>query len=122
MKKIILLIAFMMFTSGTLFAAVDQDGRSTSGPVARSGMVFNRGVWNIVGLPIEISSTMIRESDIHHWLWPITSLPRSVHHVFVRATSGVNDIFFEPVAVMFTNDVSPMTEPMGLPTYPWQRE
>jgi opacity protein-like surface antigen len=119
MKKIIMILSLVVLIAPAAFAA-DVDGRTGSGTLGRAGNAFGRGLLNVVGFPFEISSTMIRETETHSWLWPITGLPRLGNNIFVRAASTVNDLFFLPLSAPFSNDVSPLTEPMGLPEYPWQ--
>lgn len=118
MKKWIGIILLSMILVSPAYAY--EDGRTERGPLARSGMVFLRGLGNIAGIPMEISSTLIRETEMHSRLWPVTYAPRLVTNIFMRATSAVNDVLLLPWIVPFTDDISPWTEPMGLPTYPWQ--
>ncbi len=111
----------ILFSSASL-AQASEDGRTTKGGFAREGIVLGRGVLNILGAPFELIRTPAAELSTHKWLWPVTSIPRSITNVIARATSGVNDILIDPFVVPFTNDISPLTEPMGLPEYVWSRD
>jgi len=75
---------------------------------------------NIVGMPAEIPRTFIHEAKEHPWVSPFTGSLRLVNNIFLRTTSAVNDIAFFPLIAPFTDDLSPLTEPMGMPEYPWQ--
>lgn len=118
MKKTAIALVLLLVVTPVAFAY--EDGRTEKGPMARSGTVFMRGVGNILGMPMELSSTLVRETEMHSRLWPVTYAPRLVQNIFLRAASGVNDAFFLPWVVPFTDDISPWTEPMGLTDYPWQ--
>ena len=118
MKKFSLLLSFFLIASSAAHASVD--GRTTRGPVARPLMMMSRGLMNVAGFPAEISSTVVREIEIHEKSWPVFYPLRLVTNVFVRLSSGINDVLFMPFIVPFTDDISPITEPMGLPEYPWQ--
>ena len=119
MKKII--FGLILFLSCISLAQASEDGRTTKGGFVREGMVLGRGVLNILGSPFELIRTPATEPSTHKWLWPVTSIPRSVTNFIVRATSGVNDILVYPFVAPFTNDISPLTEPMDLPEYVWSR-
>lgn len=118
MKKIAIILGLLCLTQ-PVFGA-DVDGRTEKGGLGRAATVMTRGLLNVVGVPFEIPATMARETESHSKLWPITGIPRSINNIFIRAASGVNDFFFMPFSTAFSNDISPMTEPMGLPDYPWQ--
>ncbi len=120
MKKLILAILFLFLASSSLYASLD--GRTDKGPMARVGMVMGRGLLNVVGLPTEFVFTPANELSIHPKAWPLTVIPKTVTAVIFRVTSAFNDIFFFPWTAPFTDDLSPWTEPMGLPEYPWGRE
>lgn len=98
-------------------------GRVEESPLKRTGIVVQRGLLNLVGSPVEIYSTAVRERKNHHWIWPVSFVPRTITNVVVRAASVVNDVLISPFFVApFTTDIRPITEPMGLPDYPWQVE
>lgn len=121
MKKVIIMTALFL---GVLPISIEAsvDGRTTRGPLARLGMVEGRGLLNLLGSPAELCSTARREMELHPRLWPVTYLPRFFANAVLRVTSGVADIAFYPWVVPFTDDISPWTEPYGLPVYPWQKE
>ena len=122
MKKYLLLTALLLIHSSSLYA-LDPEGRTTHGPLVRPWMVVGRGVVNIAGLPFEIPLTIAREADMHSRLWPISFFPRTLNNIFIRSASAANDIFFGSVwQAPYTDDLSPLTESMGLPEYPWQFE
>ena len=118
MKKIAIILGFLCIATPAFGS--DVDGRTEKGVLARTGSVMTRGLLNVVGAPLEIPTTFMRETEDHSRLWPLTGIPRSINNIFIRAASGVNDFFFMPFSTAFSNDISPMTEPMGLPDYPWQ--
>ena len=120
MKRMVLFL--VLFLSCVSLAQAGEDGRTSKGAWAREGIVLGRGVLNILGMPFELIRTPAVEPSTHQWLWPITSIPRSITNVIARATSGVNDLLIYPFVVPFTNDISPLTEPMGLPEYVWSRD
>ena len=119
MKKTAFILAFLFTATGPAMA-LDQDGRTTMGPLARVGYVMMRGAANAAGSPFEISGTLTREYRMHSRLWPLTWTPRFLRNLAIRLTSIVNDIFFSPFVAPFTNDLSPFTEAFDLPEYPWQ--
>lgn len=122
MKKINLVILLLLICSPLYALNLDEDGRTTKPPLARPFMVIWRGVVNLLALPMEIPLTLAREGDMHPKIWPITYVPRLLTNVITRTFSAANDLFFFPWATPFTDDLSPWTEPMGLPMYPWQYE
>ncbi|MBI3316606.1 MAG: hypothetical protein HYZ85_01200 [Candidatus Omnitrophica bacterium] len=122
MKKSCLIFLIIIFLLPSIVFALDEDGRTTQSPLTRPWMLMGRGVVNIVGLPMEIPLTLAREGDKHSWLWPVSFPPRLVTNIITRSASAVNDFFFFPWVASFTDDLSPWTEPMGLPEYPWQFE
>ena len=118
MKKMILLGIFIFLGAMPLRASVD--GRTEHNGFVREGMVLGRGIVNLGGAPLEVPMTLAREIRLHHWLWPTTYLGRFSTNLVTRLTSGINDIVCMPWIVPFTNDISPITEGMELPNYPWQ--
>lgn len=119
MKKAALCLVFMLTLSASAYAL--EDGRTTHGVLAREGIVLGRGVLNLFGFPFELIRTPIAEPSTHKWVWPVTSIPRSITNALARASSAVNDIIVYPFVVPFTDDLSPITEPMGLPKYVWSK-
>ncbi len=117
MKKAFFLILFLMISSHVY--AFTDDGRTTHGPFTRLLIVEGRGIASLAASPLELIGTGVREAEAHPRVWPITYVPRFLTNFVARLISGVNDIVFYPFQVPFTDDLSPMTEPMGLPDYPW---
>ena len=121
-----LFLIFLMVAMSPETAAADggkavvANGRSEHGPLVRIAKVEGRGLLNIVGLPAEIFRTGVEEARHHHWLWPFTYVPRLLTYTIIRVTSAAYDIVFMPFVAPFTADLSPLTEPMDLPEYPWQ--
>lgn len=91
-------------------------------PLKRVGYVFSRGIVNVVTSPLELIRTYRYERNIHKYVWPATAFPRSVTNGMVRGMSGLTDIAFMPFVVPWTEDASPIAEPMGLPEFVWQGE
>lgn len=112
------LVVLSLIFSGNLYAY--ETGRTTMGPGKRVLTAEGRGLLNLVGLPLEVIRTPIAEARRHKRIWPITFLPRMITNIFARATSSVQDIVIAPFVLPFSNDMTPLTEPMGLPDYPWQ--
>jgi hypothetical protein len=119
MRKMVLGLVFMLSLSSAAYAL--EDGRTTHGVLAREGIVLGRGILNIIGTPLELIRTPIAEWGIHKWVWPVTFIPRAATNAITRASSAVNDIVVYPWMVPFTDDLSPITESMGLPEYAWSR-
>lgn len=117
MKKIILTVLFLLAAGSSLYASTD--GRTDKGTLGRVGVVMGRGLINLVGLPTEFFFTPAEEIKNHPKAWPLTFIPKTVTNIIFRAASAGSDIVFFPWIVPFTDDISPMTEPMGLPDYPW---
>lgn len=118
MKKIVLgLMLFLL--SGNLSYASSQDGRTDHNVFVREGIVLGRGLLNVVGTAVEVIATPVREHQIHSKIWPISGLIRIPTNVFTRAASAVNDLVVYPFMVPFTDDLTPLTEPMGIPEYAW---
>ena len=120
MKKKILIFILWMGCCGALQAST-TDGRTEHGPFVRPFMVIGRGLGNLAGIAVEPFATLGREFEMHHWEWPVTYPLRLINNILVRASSAVVDIAINPWIVPFTDDISPLTEPMGLPNYPWQK-
>ena len=121
MKKTIISGLIGLFVVTPLLEA-SVDGRTDHSPYVRPLIVTTRGVVNVVEMPCEIWQTARREKEIHSRLWPVTYLPRLIGNIFLRASSAVNDGLFFPWITPFTDDLSPWTEPFGLPEYPCQVE
>ena len=120
MRKIIFLALCLLTLTASAFA--DQDGRTERGVLSRMAIVEGRGFGNVIGLPLEIFRTLKIEIGMHSRLWPVTYAPRLVTNLAIRASSILHDIVFLPVESIWTDDLSPWTEPMGLTDYPWQFE
>ena len=84
--------------------------------------VFGRGVTNFSLVPLEIGTTLVRETQMHSRLWPATYIPRLASNLIFRWASAGNDMFLLPWIAPFTDDTSPWTAGIGLPKYPWQVE
>lgn len=120
MKKI--WIAAVLVTLMTAPAQAYDTGRSEDSFLKRWLSVEARGFVNLVSTPFELVRTPVVEARSRKWIWPVSSVPRFITNVFARATSSVYDIAFSPFVQPFTNDVTPLTEPLGLPDYAWQFE
>lgn len=119
MKRFVLMLLLCLTVASPLYADY-ADGRSERGPLGRVMEVEGRGLLNAVGLPFEITGTFVSEVRTHHWLFPATYPPRVLQNFILRTASIINDIFIYPWIALGTDDISPWTEPMGLPEYPWQ--
>lgn len=119
MKKICLLLSFFLVLSSQAHAA-SADGRTTHGPFVRLLIVEGRGLSNLGFWVLEFPRTGISEVRMHKWAWPLTYFPKVILHLGVRLASSVNDILLYPWVVPFTDDLSPWTEAIGIPDYPWQ--
>ncbi|HXV27390.1 MAG TPA: hypothetical protein VD913_00345 [bacterium] len=118
MRKLLTFFIFLSVAS-PLFAAVD--GQTDHGPLTRIAIVEGRGLTNLLALPlVDLPRTVGSEVRMHHWLWPVSVIPRIATHLVIRVTSSFYDIAVYPWKAPFSNDISPITEPMGLPEYPWQ--
>ena len=120
MKKIVLLVVLSLFLCVPAQAAVD--GHTSAGPWTREAMVISRGLINLATLPLEIPRSFNQEKEWHTKLWPVTGLPRAFDNIFMRWASSLHDILIFPWVVPYTDDLSPLTEPMGLPEYPWEKD
>ena len=118
MKHAGLILALFLLISASAAEASYQQYR----PVDKGGnpfKVFGRGVVNLVGTPLELGTGLVRETEMHSRLWPVTYPPRMIHNLFYRTFSAANDVFILPWVAPFTKDTEPWTEGMGLPKYPW---
>ena len=120
MKRIPALLLILILLAPSAHA-VDTDGRTNKGVLAREGMVMGRGLLCLLSLPYEPVRTTIAETEIHPRLWLFTFLPRAVLNTFVRVISGGHDVLIFPFYVPFTNDLSPWTQAYDLPDYAWQK-
>ena len=119
MRKTLLGLVLLISLCSVAYAS--EDGRTKHNGFVRELMVLDRGVLNVIGTPLEIIRTPIAEWDTHHWLFPITSIPRTLTNAVIRASSAGNDIIVSPFVVPFTDDISPLTESFDLPEYVWSR-
>lgn len=119
MKKIILVFSLLCVMTPVLYASYD-DGRTERGGLARIGMVEGRGLLNVIGLPLELPYTAVNEVRVHKLGGPVTFLPQFLLNVVARSVSAFNDMICFPWVAPFTDDLSPLTEGMGLTEYPWQ--
>ena len=120
MKRILILLSVFLILSGSVQAT--EEYRTEKGTFSKQVAVMGRGIINVLGMPMEFATTFIRERETYNRLWPVTYPFRAATNVLYRITSAVNDVFIYPWAVPFTNDITPWTEAMGLPEYPWQIE
>ncbi len=120
MKKTAALIIVSFLILSPVYAS-GEDGYSTRGPLVRAAGVEGRGILNLAGLLFEIPRTWAEETKLHSRLWPVTYVPRLLTNILIRGTSAIYDVFLKPWPALFTEDLSPLTEPMGLPEYPWKR-
>lgn len=119
MKRSLLLLIVLFFAFANPARAAYEEYKienKTDNPAK----VFGRGLLNLVGLPLEISSTTVREVQMHPRLWPVTFLPRTVMNIFNRTVSGIHDLMIHPWYAAWSDDTSPWTDGLGLPRYPWQ--
>lgn len=119
-KAFALLVLLASFSCPAL--ALPLDGRTDKGPVSRVGYVMARGLVNLATLPLEIPRTVRQEIEWHKYLWLISVWPRAIFNTWNRGFSAVTDLAFMPWIMPFTNDLSPLTEHIDLPEYPWQKE
>jgi hypothetical protein len=120
MRKAALCLILILTLTSSAYAL--EDGRTTHGVLAREGIVMGRGVLNLLGFPFELIRTPIAETQVHKWVWPVTFIPRAITNVIARASSATHDLLVYPWLVPFTDDLSPITEPLGLPTYVWGKQ
>ncbi len=119
MLKKIFLSLFVLLLFSTQGHAYDLD-HSEKNYFKRVFLAEVRGVANILASPAELIRTPVAEGKYHKYFWPVTSFPRAFTNILTRITSGVYDVAFSPIFHMFSNDMTPITHPMGLPDYPWQ--
>lgn len=119
MKKFWILVLFLLLVSD--LHAAEVEGQTTHGPLTRIAIVETRGISNFAAIPlVDFPRTVATEVRMHHWLWPVTFIPRFITNTLIRVASSVYDVAFYPWMAPFTDDISPITEPMGLPEYPWR--
>ena len=116
-----LALLILITTTSSLQASTQYlaDGRTDKGPLTRIGIVMGRGALNFLGLPTEFFFSPAREVKQHPKAWPLTFIPKTVTNIIYRAASAGGDVIFFPWIVPFTDDLSPLTEAMGLSEYPW---
>ena len=115
-----LFVLIFLFASA---ASASVDGRvPNSTAQERFKIVLFRGLLNLVGLPLELKRTAVLEKKIYPKAWSFTVVPRMLTNVFFRSASAANDTLFFPWCTLFTDDLSPWTEAMGLPEYPWEKD
>lgn len=122
MKKILcfLIVLFILLPAAPHSLQAYDTRRTDKGVFARILQAEKRGWLNWIGVPAEIVRTPVAQSKSHRWTWPVTMVPSLVTNVFIRLTSGLYDVVASPLVLPFTNDMTPLTEAMGLPDYPWQ--
>lgn len=120
MKKISALIFLFSFfiSSNAVFAEVTPN-LSTGKKILT---VEGRGWVNLVTSPLELLTSSLREFKKRKYLGVITFAPQTATNFFYRVTSFVNDILLYPCVVPFTDNITPWTEYIGIPEYPWQME
>lgn len=119
MKKIHIFIALMTFGMiHPAFAAVDATGRTEDGAFKRVGVVMARGLEGFGGLfPCDVPRIVKQEVQTQKYFSPITVIPQVVMGAAARSISSFHDIFFAPMIVPFTDDISPITEAFDMPDY-----
>ena len=120
MKKRWLILFLCLFFPSAAYAAYEEYYPLSE--KQNSFQVMERGLGNIGGMPFEISSTLVREYQMHRHAWPITYPLRLTTNSFYRMFSGINDTLLLPFAAPFLDDTPPLTKGLGLPTYPWNVE
>lgn len=120
LKKTACCSVFMLLFFLTATAQAYDTGRSEKGYFGRLGAVESRGFMNVLGMPVELYRTPAVEAKNHRWLWPVTFAPRLITNVVTRTVSAAYDIAFYPFGLPFSDDLSPLTDYLGLPEYPWQ--
>ena len=119
MKKLVMLgVVLSLFAVPAAYAY--DTGRSEDGYFTRCMKIEGRGFLNLLSIPAELVRTPVVEARAHKWVWPVTSVPRFFSNLVSRIVSGAYDIVFSPFIQPFTNEITPLTDPMGLPDYGWQ--
>jgi hypothetical protein len=116
-KNRVLLFAAACFIFTNTAWAQSSNQLSTENKIK---IVEKRGWKNLLALPMEISSSTVREKRDHPKAWPVTVFPTTVTNCVYRMVSATNDILLHPFVVPFTNNIVPWTDSLGLPEYPWQ--
>ncbi len=119
-KRFLWLVIFWMAASLPAWAAYENFHPADEKQNALE--VSGRGFANLVGMPAEIVTTMMRETTIHPHAWPVSYAPRLITNVLIRSFSGLNDAVIFPWVAPFADDTSSWATGMGLPEYPWQAE
>ncbi len=113
----------LILAAPALALEVDESGRTEAGPLNRSAYVLARGVTGVATIPCDIYRTGRTEIQSHRWLWPFTMLPRQFTNIVARTASSAHDFFIAPWAIApYTDDITPMSEGLGLPDFPCQRQ
>jgi hypothetical protein len=81
-----------------------------------------RGFVNLLSSPSELVASSLREFKRRKLIGVITFVPQSGSNFIYRVVSAVNDILLHPCTAPFTDNITPWTEYMGLPEYPWRTE
>lgn len=115
------LFVLIFLHSTAVLASADGRVKGTTA-FERSRMVLSRGLTNMGSLSLELKRTAILEKENHTKVWPVSAPPRMLTNLFFRMASATHDTFFFPWYAPFTNDLSPWTEAMGLPEYPWEED
>lgn len=117
MKKTVFFSLIMLLTAPA-FAALDETGRTTDGPLKRTGYVIERGIEGLVGaIPCDIPKITVKEFQENKWVAPVSVLPRILTLIPARVVSSIHDIAVMPLMVPFTNDLSPVTEAFEMPEF-----
>jgi len=119
MKKIqFVLILFICVTLVPQWAFAKRE--NSGNYFQKVGEVQGRALMSGLSFPSEVVLTPAREIKKHPKAWPFTVLPRMMMNMGVRITSAAYDAFFYPFVAPFTDDVTPLTENMGLKDYAHQ--
>lgn len=123
MKKFIALfvIGLIFFMAGLSVLGASEVVKKQNA-VLQVLQVEGRGVTNVVTSPGEFIRTLGSERELHHWVWPISYIPRAFLNMAVRLVSGVNDVAILPWYMIPAKDTSPLTKHYDLPNYCWKKE
>lgn len=116
-RVLISLTVIMSFLAGPLFAY--DTHRTDEGAFRRILSAETRGFLNLISTPLEVVRTPYAEARRHKWIWPLTMIPRTISNILIRTASSVQDIVISPISLSFSNDMTPLTYPLGLPDYAW---
>ncbi len=120
MRKTILCIFILGLFSISPFSRAYAASEMSTGE--KINTVEIRGFVNLLSSPAELVASSLREFKRRKLIGVITFVPQSSSNFIYRVVSAVNDILLHPCTAPFTDSITPWTEYMGLPEYPWQAE